>query len=131
MSENRHIVSMQNTYTDGENMLEILTPNLWIIMPATWTCFTTYVAWYFTKAKRYSPITPYEAKQLWAIHRHATHCNGSKWRQVKKGKQTIGFQCECGYKHMQKKPIMAHGPAALSGPEVSVFDKLHTTDKST
>ena len=132
MSENRHIVSTQNTNTDGENMFNMLTSNLWIIiMPATWACFTTYLAWYFTRAKRYSPITPTEAKQLWTIHRHTTHCHGRKWRQVKNGKQTVGFQCECGYKHVQKKPIVAHAPAALGGSEVSPFDKLHTSHKST
>jgi len=131
MSENRHIVSMQNINTDGENVLDLLTSNMWIIMPTTWAGFTTYVAWYFTKVKRCSPITSTEARQLWTIHRHATHCKGKKWRQVKKGKQTIGFECECGYKHVQKKPIIAHAPVTLTGPEVSAFDKLHTSHKST
>jgi hypothetical protein len=131
MSENRHIVSLQNKNTDGENMFEMLTHNLWIIMTSSWACLTMYAAWYFTKVKRYSSITPTEARQLWTIHRHDTRCNGRKWRQVKKGKQTVGFECECGYKHVQKKPIMAHAPATLNRPEVSAFDKLHTSHKST
>jgi len=131
MSENRHIVYMQNTSTDGENMLEMLTSNLWIIMPTTWASFTTYVAWYFTRAKRCSPITTAEAKQLWTIHRNATHCRGKKWREVKNGKRTVGFQCDCGYRHVQKKPLIAHAPVTLAEPEVSAFDKLHTSHKST
>lgn len=131
MSANRHIVSVQNMNTHGENMLEMLTPNLWIIMPSLWACFTMYLAWYFTKVKRYSPITPTEARQLWTIHRSDARCNGRKWRQVKNGKQTVGFECECGYKHVQKKPIVAHAPVTLNGPEVSAFDKLHTSHKST
>jgi len=132
MSANRHIVArVPNTNTDRENMVDMLTSNLWILMPITWASFTTYLACCFTKAKRYSPITPSEAKQLWTTHRHTMHCNGRKWRQVKNGKQTIGFQCECGYKHVQKRPITAHAPATLSGPEVSAFDKLHTSHKST
>jgi hypothetical protein len=131
MSENRHIVSLKNMNTDGENMLEMLTSNLWIVMPSSWACFTTYLAWYFTKVKRYSPITSAEARQLWTIHKHDTRCNGRKWSQVRRGKQTVGFECECGYKHVQKKPIIAHAPATLNGSEVSAFDKLHTTHKST
>ena len=114
-----------------KNMPEMLISNMWIIMPSLWACLTMYLVWYFAKVKRYSPLTPTEARQLWTIHRHDAHCSGKKWRQVKKGKRTVGFECECGYKHVQKKPIMAHAPATLNGPQVSTFDRLHTSHKST
>jgi hypothetical protein len=130
MSAKRHIVSMQNINTDGENMFEVFTSNLLVVVPALWACLAAYATWYFTKAKSYSPLTQTEARQLWAIHRHNTNCNGRKWRRVKKGKQTVGFQCECGYKHIQKKPLMAHTPTAIDG-RVSVFDQLHTSHRST
>ncbi len=116
--------------TDGENMLEILTNNLWLVMPSSWACLTVYAAWYFTRVKSYSAITPMEAKQLWIIHRHDTNCHGKRWRQVKKEKTTIGFECECGYKHVQQKPIIVHAPATQNRPEVTTFDKLHTSHKS-
>jgi hypothetical protein len=111
-------------------MFETFTSNLSIMMLALWGCFMTYASWYFTKAKRYSPITPTEARQLWTIHKHDTRCNGRKWRQVKNGKQTVGFQCECGYRHMQKRPLVTRTPAALDSPRVSAFDRLHTSHKS-
>jgi hypothetical protein len=111
-------------------MFDMLMSNLWIVPPALWGWFTIYVAWYFTRAKRYSPITPTEARQLWTIHKHDAHCDGGKWRRVKNGKLTVGFQCECGYRHVQKKPIMAHAPAALENPQVTAFDRLHTSHKS-
>lgn len=130
MSTFRHIVSMHNADTHGENMFETFTSNLSIIMPALWGCFTMYASWYFTKAKHYCPITPTEARQLWKIHKNYTHCNGRKWRQVKNGKKTVGFQCECGFRHTQKRPLVTHTPAALDSPQVSAFDKLHTTHKS-
>lgn len=130
MSANRHIVSVHNINTDGENMLDMLTSNLYIIMPTLWGCFTVYLAWYFARAKHFSPVTPTEARQLWTIHKRDTRCNGRKWRQVKNGKQTVGFQCECGYRHVQKKPIVAHAPTTLDRPQVSTFDKLHTSHKS-
>jgi hypothetical protein len=131
MSENRHIVSVNNTNTDGENMFEILSSNLYlIIVPTMWACFATYLAWYFTRVKRYSPLTPTEARQLWTIHKHDTDCNGTKWRQVKHGKETVGFECDCGYKHVQKRPMIAHAPATLDNTQVSTFDRLHTSHKS-
>jgi hypothetical protein len=131
MSENRHIVSVDNTNTHGENMFDMLSPNQYlIIVPTVWACFAIYLAWYFAKAKRYSPLTPSEARQLWAFHKHETNCNGRKWRQLKRRKQTVGFECECGYKHVQKRPMIAHTPATLNNPQVSAFDKLHTSHKS-
>jgi hypothetical protein len=130
MSDFRHIVSVQNTNTECENMLDILTSNLSILTLSAWGCFTTYLSWYATRAKRSYPITTAEAKQLWTIHKHDTHCNGKKWQQLKKGKQTIGFQCECGYRHTQKKPLVAHTPTKMEIPQVSAFDRLHTSHKS-
>jgi hypothetical protein len=131
MSDFGHIVSVQNTNTEeGENMLDILTSNLSMLMLSAWGCLTTYVSWYATKAKRSCAITPAEAKQLWTIHKQNAHCNGKKWHQLKKGKQTIGFQCECGYRHTQKKPLVTHTPATMETPQVSAFDRLHTTHKS-
>jgi hypothetical protein len=130
MSGNRHIVSKNNTNTDGKNMIEIFTSNLHILMPALWACFTIYIAWYTTKAKHYSTITPLEAKQLWTIHKQDTHCNGRKWRQIERAGKTIGFQCECGHRHTQKRPIVAHLPTTTMEYEASAFDRLHTTHKS-
>jgi hypothetical protein len=130
MSSKGHIVSKHNTNTDGENMIEAFTSNLYVLMPASWASFTIYIIWYITKAKHYSPITPLEARQLWTIHKETTHCNGQKWRQIKRSGKTIGFQCECGHKYIQKRPIVAHLPTTTIEYEVSAFDKLHTTHKS-
>jgi hypothetical protein len=131
MSQKGHIVSVNNTDTGGKNMFETLTQDLWIVTPAVWALLTTYLAWYFTRAKRWSPLTLTEARQLWIIHKRATRCNGKRWRQVKKQGQTVGFRCECGHMHLQEKPVVAHAPVVLENPQVSAFDKLHTSHKST
>jgi hypothetical protein len=81
-----------------ENMLEIL-------MPTMWTCFTAYAAWYFTSAKQYAPLTLNEARLLWKIHKQSTHCTSRKWNEIRHNGSIIGFKCECGYKHVQKKPV--------------------------
>jgi len=111
-------------------MFEILTSNLQIIVPTVWGGFALYGAWYFTRAKRLSPLTKTEAKQLWIIHRQDAGCKGQKWRLVKRGKLTVGFKCECGYTHIQKRPLVTHAPTSLETPQVSPFDRLHTTHKT-
>jgi hypothetical protein len=111
-------------------MFEILTSNLQIIVPTVWGVFAVYGSWYFARAKRVSPLTKTEAKQLWIIHRHNVDCKGLKWRQVKRGKLTVGFQCECGYTHVQKRPLVAHAPASLETPQVLPFDRLHTSHRT-
>jgi len=42
----------------------------------------------------------------------------------------VGFQCECGYRHVQEKPLIAQMPTGLSNSEVSAFDRMHTSHKS-
>jgi len=130
MSAIRHIVSLNNKNTESDYMLNILNLTLWTIMPTLWTCFVVYLIWFLAKAKRYSSISPAAAKQLWTIHRQNTHCRGRKWQILSKGKETIGFRCECGYEHLQKKPLLAHSTVILNSSEVSVFDKLNTPHKS-
>ncbi len=114
-----------------KKMFEILTSNIQIIVPTVWIGLAVYAAWYFTRAKRYSPLTTTEARQLWMIHRRDARCTSKKWRQVKRDKLTVGFECECGYTHVQKKPLVAHAPASLEASQVTAFDRLHTSHKST
>jgi hypothetical protein len=114
-----------------KNMMEIFMPNLWILTPTMWLCFASYTTWYVTKAKHYSAITDTEANQLWTIHKRNMNCNGRKWRQIKHRGKIVGFQCECGYKHIQHRPIVAHTSVAPTNSQTSAFDKLHTTHKST
>jgi hypothetical protein len=113
--------------------LEILVLNLEILMPALWVCFTAYAAWYFASAKKYAPLTHKEARILWEIHKQETQCNSSRWHKIRRKDRVIGFKCDCGYKHIQRKPITANISIEKGTvqPQTSVFDKLHTTCKST
>jgi hypothetical protein len=111
-------------------MLGVLTSNLSILMLSTWGCFVVYLSWYVGKVKWCYPITSAEARQLWIIHKRDTHCKGRRWRQLKKGKQTVGFQCDCGYRHTQKRPVLAHAPTAIGVSQASAFDRLHASHNS-
>jgi hypothetical protein len=77
---------------------------------ALWTAFVIYTTWYFTSAKHYAPITSAEAKILWKIHRRNSGCEGRKWRELKRGGKIVGFECECGQKHIQRRPIVVRAP---------------------
>ena len=107
-------------------MLEMLVPTLW-------ACFAIYTGWYFTSAKHYAPLTRAEAKTLWHIHKRNVQCNGKKCVEIRHRDQIIGFKCECGYRHMQKRPIISKTPACdiqLGSPEYSTVDNLRTGYKS-
>ena len=82
-----------------------------IILAAIWVSFTGYAVWYLTSAKRNVPITFDEAKTLWKIHKKTAKCHGHKWRPIsRRGGKISGFECECGYKYNQKRPILSSMP---------------------
>lgn len=112
-----------------KKMTDMFMSNLWIIAPALWTCLIAYLIWYSTKAKNCAPITPTEAKQLWAIHLQNTSCSSKKWRQLKHNGQTVGFECGCGYKHVQNRPLIASMPATADSLKTS-FNTLQSSKTS-
>jgi len=104
-----------------------------ILMVTVWGFLAAYATWYFTLAKHYAPITINEARILWKIHKQNIRCAARKWREIKCGGKIIGFECECGYTHIQKRPIVANTPTLkikTQNPQTSTFDRLHASYKS-
>jgi hypothetical protein len=104
-----------------------------ILALALWGGLTAYAVWYFTSAKYYAPITVNEARILWKIHKRNIRCNARKWREIRRGGKMIGFECECGYKHIQKRPIVSNAPTLdvkSQNSQATVFDRLHTSYRS-
>ena len=130
MSANGHIVSVQNKNTHGENMFEPLTSEMWLIAPTIWASFIAYLVWYLTKAKHYVPISRVEAKQLWAIHIHNNHCNSRKWRQIRHRGRTVGFECGCGFKHLQQRPIVAPSAPTSVATQTSTYNTLQPSQRT-
>ncbi|MEM3578277.1 MAG: hypothetical protein QXX51_07520 [Candidatus Bathyarchaeia archaeon] len=108
---------------------------MWEIITSTiWACFAAYATWYFTYAKHFAPITYNEARILWKIHKQNTNCNGRRWREIKRKEAIVGFECECGYKHIQRRPIVSELPntkTTLGDTRNMAIKKLHTTYEST
>jgi hypothetical protein len=111
-------------------MIEPLTSNLWIIAPSLWVCFIVYLVWYSAKAKDYAPITPTEARTLWVIHQQDSHCSSKKWRQLRKRGTTVGFECGCGHKHVQLRPIAAHVPSAAVQLRTTAFNTAEPPNRA-
>ncbi|HLE74569.1 MAG TPA: hypothetical protein VI864_00795 [Candidatus Bathyarchaeia archaeon] len=87
---------------------------LTIILATAWASFTGYLLWYVTSAKRNVPITVSDAEILWRLHKKSTNCAGHKWRLIKRRNRISGFECECGYRYTQKRPLISNLPKGSS-----------------
>jgi hypothetical protein len=101
-----------------------------IIVPALWTLLAIYIVWYCTSAKHYAPITSTEAKMLWVLHKNDVRCNAKRWREVRRIGKIVGFECECGCKHIQKRPLVSSAPALRIDSENSMLAKLGSSEKT-
>jgi len=77
-----------------------------VLIPAIWLSLGFVTAWFLLSAKRVVPLTRKEAETLWKVHKQNTLCMAKGWREIVRGNKIIGFECECGHKHVQKKHII-------------------------
>jgi hypothetical protein len=106
--------------------------SMWEILAfIVWTFFVAYTTWYLTKAKYNAPISVDEARLLWRIHRRNVHCNARKWREIKHSNKIVGFECECGYRHVQKRPVVGRPPTVQIEAGVHVANPLGIPPYST
>jgi hypothetical protein len=77
-----------------------------VMIPAIWLSFGFVIAWFLLSAKRVVPLTQEEAETLWKFHKQKTQCGAKGWQKIVRGKDVVGFECECGHKHIQKKHII-------------------------
>lgn len=98
-----------------------------IITATAWAAFLGYAVWYFTMAKHYAPLTLEEARVLWKIHKQNARCQSTRWRKIQKSGKIVGFECECGYRHIQKRPIAKSSPSPTKTQTklTAIYEKLH------
>ena len=77
-----------------------------VLIPAIWLSLALIVVWFLLSAKRVVPLTHTEAETLWKAHRQKERCKSKDWNQILRNQDIIGFECECGKKHIQKKHII-------------------------
>ncbi len=79
------------------------------LVPTLWVAFGCTLAWYLLSAQRWHAIDPEELKVLWKTHKQFNHCTAKKFEPIMKGKKIVGYKCQCGHKHLQKRPIINFG----------------------
>ena len=80
--------------------------NSGVLIPTMWLSLGFATAWLLLSAKRVVPLTRKEAETLWKIHKQQTKCRAEGWQEIVRKNKIIGFECECGYNHVQKKHVI-------------------------
>jgi len=99
------LVDIINGVTGMAQILEGLL-NSGVLVPAIWLSLGFATAWFLLSAKRVVPLSAKEAETLWKVHKQHKNCRAKKWNEITNGQKLIGFECECGHKQVQRKPII-------------------------
>ena len=89
--------------------LRIYITNPLFLVPTIWVSFGCVTSWFILSAKKHQPISEKEVIHLWKTHRQFSRCKSRKYEKIAKGKKIVGYKCQCGYEHKQKKPILNFG----------------------
>ena len=79
------------------------------LIPTVWITVGIVAAWFILSAKKHQAISANEVNMLWKSHKQFNKCKARKFEKIIKGKKIIGYKCECGYEHKQKRPIINFG----------------------
>jgi len=79
------------------------------LVPTVWVSFGCLASWFMLSAKKHQPISAEEIEILWKSHMQFSKCKGKKFEKIMKGKKLIGYKCQCGYEHQQRRPIINFG----------------------
>jgi hypothetical protein len=77
-----------------------------VLIPAIWLSLGFATAWFLLSAKRVVPLTLKETETLWKDHKQKVLCEAKSWHKIVRKNKIVGFECDCGYKHIQKRHII-------------------------
>ena len=80
-----------------------------VLIPAIWLSLGFLIAWLLLSAKLTVPMTKEEIDTLWTFHKQKTKCKSKSCKEIIQKNNIIGFECECGFSHIQKKPLINFG----------------------
>ena len=80
-----------------------------VLIPGLALCFGFYIAYVLLSASHLQPMSKEEAEKLWKFHRQTKCCNAQTWHEIIKKNKIVGFECECGHRHIQKKHLITVG----------------------
>ena len=64
---------------------------------------------YLLSARNIVPMTKEEAETLWKLHTQKDCCKAKTWHEITKRNKVVGYECECGLQHIQKKHLVTVG----------------------
>jgi hypothetical protein len=80
-----------------------------VLIPGLALAFGFYIAYILLSARNVVPMTKEEAETLWKFHRQKDCCKAETWKEITKRKKIVGYECECGFKHIQNKHLVTVG----------------------
>ena len=80
-----------------------------VLIPGLALCFGFYIAYVLLSARNVVPLTNEEIETLWKFHKQTKCCKAKTWDEITKKKKIVGYECECGFRHIQKKPLITVG----------------------
>lgn len=83
--------------------------NPMFLVPTVWVSFACVISWFILAAKKHQPISKKEVDMLWKSHKQFSQCKAKSYEEILSGNKIIGYRCQCGYEHRQKRPIINFG----------------------
>ena len=80
-----------------------------VLIPGVALAFGLYIAYILLSARHDVPMTKEEAETLWKFHKQKDCCKAKTWQEITKRKKLVGYECECGFRHIQKKHLVTVG----------------------
>ena len=77
-----------------------------VLIPGLALSFGLFVAYILISAKHYVPLTTKDAEALWKSHKSNKQCKAKNWHEITKDEKLIGYECDCGFRSIQKKPLI-------------------------
>ena len=77
-----------------------------VLIPGLALCFGFYIAYVLLSARNVVPMTSEEIETLWKFHKQTKCCKAETWHEITKKKKLIGYECDCGFKQIQTKPLI-------------------------
>ena len=80
-----------------------------VLIPGLALCFGFYIAYILLSARNVIPMTSEEIETLWKFHKTSKCCKAETWHEITKKKKLVGYECDCGFKQIQKKHLINVG----------------------
>ena len=77
-----------------------------VLIPGLALCFGFYLGYLLLAARNVVPMTKEEAIILWKIHKEKDCCKAETWHEIIEDEKLVGYECKCGFKQIQKKPLI-------------------------